>query len=185
MNGSLYAGIGDWEDPQLENSQTPGAQVLRLDSPTSSWVEDQDFNQLIPGTSGKYFAAVANLGTAHFDHDFSGNPITPVDVLMAGTWNLYGGVIMFEKTTTTGAGPSGTWLEDTFELVANAPGGFNTNQVRSFASYTDFVTGIEMAFAALTRLASTRAHSILQRGIFNGVRSARPGALSRRRTVAA
>ena len=147
MNGSLYAGIGDWEDPQLENSQTPGAQVLRLDSPTSSWVEDQDFNQLIPGTSGKYFAAVANLGTAHFDHDSSGNPITPVDVLMAGTWNLYGGVIMFEKTTTTGAGPSGTWLEDTFKSVANAPGGFNTNQVRSFASYTDSVTGIEMAFA--------------------------------------
>ena len=27
-------GIGDWEDPQLKNPQTPGAQVLRLDSPT-------------------------------------------------------------------------------------------------------------------------------------------------------
>ena len=39
MDGSLYAGIGDWEDPQLENAQTPGAQVLRLDSPTSSLKE--------------------------------------------------------------------------------------------------------------------------------------------------
>jgi hypothetical protein len=50
MDGSLYAGIGDWEDPQLENAQTPGAQVLRLDSPTGSWVEDQDFNQVMPGS---------------------------------------------------------------------------------------------------------------------------------------
>ena len=31
MDGSLYAGIGDWEDPRLENSQTPAAQVLRLE----------------------------------------------------------------------------------------------------------------------------------------------------------
>ena len=45
MDGSLYAGIGDWEDPRFEKAQTPGAQVLRLNSPTSSWVEDQDFNQ--------------------------------------------------------------------------------------------------------------------------------------------
>ena len=36
MDGSLYAGIGDWEDPQLENPQTPAAQVLRLDSPTAA-----------------------------------------------------------------------------------------------------------------------------------------------------
>ena len=32
MDGSLYAGIGDWEDPQVNNSATTGAQVLRLDS---------------------------------------------------------------------------------------------------------------------------------------------------------
>ena len=29
--------------------QTPGAQVLRSDSPTSGWVEDQDFNEPLPG----------------------------------------------------------------------------------------------------------------------------------------
>ena len=53
MDGSLYAGIGDWEDPQFENPQTPGAQVLRLDSPTSSWVEDEDFNQPLPGQTAR------------------------------------------------------------------------------------------------------------------------------------
>ena len=88
MDGSLYAGIGDWEDPQLQNSQTPGAQVLRLDSPTSSWVEDQDFNQVQPASGEKYYQAIAGLGTAHFDQDFGNKPITPVDVLMAGFYNL-------------------------------------------------------------------------------------------------
>ena len=104
MDGSLYAGIGDWEDPQLENSQTPGAQVLRLDSPTGSWVEDQDFNQVVPSTGEKYYQAVAALGTAHFDHDFGNNPITPVDVLMAGFWNIgMNGLPVWEKTVTTGS----------------------------------------------------------------------------------
>ncbi len=89
MDGSLYAGIGDWEDPQLENPQTPGAQVLRLDSPTSGWVEDQDFNQPLPGqTTNKSYQAISVLGTAHFDHDSGNNPIRPVDVLMAGFWSL-------------------------------------------------------------------------------------------------
>ena len=75
MDGSLYAGIGDWVDPQLENAQTPGAQVLRLDSPTSSWVEDQNFIQpMTNNTSEKNYQAVAALGTAHFDHDFEQQP---------------------------------------------------------------------------------------------------------------
>ena len=89
MDGSLYAGIGNWEDPRLENPRTPGAQVLRLNSPNGSWVEDQDFNQpLANQPTQKNYEAISNLGTAHFDHDYANNPITPVDVLMAesGAW---------------------------------------------------------------------------------------------------
>jgi hypothetical protein len=143
MDGSLYAGIGDWEDAQLESSQTPGAQVLRLDSPTSGWVEDKDFNELIPYTTDKNYEAVSMLGTAHFDHDSDNNPITPVDVLMAGFWSLGEGLTIFEKTVKTGTvGGGGTWTR----VFLKAPPAAN-GQVRSFASYTDSVTGVEMAFA--------------------------------------
>ncbi len=144
MDGSLYAGIGDWEDPQFENAQTPGAQVLRLDSPTSSWVEDQDFNQPLPGrTTNKNYLAISMLGTAHFDHDSGNNPITPVDVLMAGFWSLSNGLTIFEKTVTTGSvGAHGTWTQVSLEAPPKGNG-----QVRSFASYTDSVTHQEMAFA--------------------------------------
>ena len=74
-------------DPQLKNPQTPGAQVLRLDSPTGAWVEDQDFDEVNPSTGKKDYMAIAGLATAHFDRDFGNNPIRPVDVLMAGFWN--------------------------------------------------------------------------------------------------
>jgi hypothetical protein len=144
MDGSLYAGIGDWEDPQLENSQTPGAQVLRLDSPTGSWVEDKDFNAVVPSTGKKDYQAIAMLGTAHFDHDSGNNPITPVDVLIAGFWNVgVSGLPVWQKTVTTGSvGGGGAW---TMSELVPPPG--SAGQVRSFASYTDSVTNVEMAFA--------------------------------------
>ena len=145
MDGSLYAGIGDWEDPQIENSQTPGAQVLRLDSPTGNWVEDQDFNQVMPASGIKDYQAVSGLGTAHFDHDSANNSITPVDVLMAGFWSLgSNGMSVWQKTVPTGSvGAQGTWTQSWLE----PPPASGNAEVRSFASYTDSVTHEEMAFA--------------------------------------
>ena len=112
MDGSLYAGIGDSGDPQANTRPTLDAQVLRLDSPTSGWVEDQNFIPVVTNKNGtNKFGAVANLGTAHFDQDLNNNPITPVDVLMAGFWNLHaGGLSIGQKTVTTGSvGAQGTW----------------------------------------------------------------------------
>jgi hypothetical protein len=146
MDGSLYAGIADLRDPEFDNPETPGAQVLRLDSPTSSWVEDKDFKELWPPGNpelSRYFKGISVLGTAHFDHDYAKNPITPVDVLMAGFWSLGRGLTISEKTVVTGSiGGKGTWTK--IDLAAPPqPNG----QARSFGSYTDSVTGVEMAFA--------------------------------------
>ena len=144
MDGSLYAGIGDWEDPQLENPKTPGAQVLRLDSSTSTWVEDQNFIQVVSSRGNKDYQAVTALATAHFDHDSGLNPITPVDVLLAGFWNLnISGLNVAQKTVKAGSvGAQGTW---TVNLLVPPPS--TSAEVRSFASYTDSVTHEEMAFA--------------------------------------
>ena len=129
MDGSLYAEIGDWEDAQFENRLTPGAQVLRLDSPTSNWVEDQDFNQPLPSQpTEKNYQAISILRTAHFDHDAGKNPITPVDVLMAGVWSHGAGLEVWEKTVTTGSvGAQGTWTDIFLE-----PRSSHNGQVRSF-----------------------------------------------------
>ena len=148
MDGSLYAGIGDWMDPQLKNPQTPGAQVLRLDSPTGAWVEDKDFDEVNPSTGKKDYMAIAGLATAHFDHDSGNNPIRPVDVLMAGFWNYSSnGLSVWQKTVTTGSvGGKGTWTKSWLVLPQNDPPG-RSPETRSFASYTDSVTHEELAFA--------------------------------------
>jgi hypothetical protein len=164
MDGSLYAGIGDWMDPDLGNAGVSAAQVARLDSSTGSWVQDQNFLAATTNRAGNVdFQAVAGMGTAHFDHDVNKNPITPVDVLMAGFWNLnIAGLQVAQKTVTTGStGAQGTWTLDA--LVAPPA---NSAQIRAFTSYTDSVTGQEMAFAGSD-----------QYGIFSGAFNASAGTI--------
>src|SRR5262249_51610482 len=89
------------------------------------------------------YGAVSILEKAHFDHNSRNNPITPVDVLMAGFWTFDGGLIIFEKTVLSGSvGGRGTWTQ--IDLVAPPS---SNGQVRSFARYTDSVTHVERAFA--------------------------------------
>jgi hypothetical protein len=135
MDGNLYAGIGDWEDPLLNNPNTPGAQVLRLDSPTDNWVKDKDFNGTAPG-GDKNYQAISILGSVHFDHDMNKNPISPVNVLLAGFWNYSNPTMDIAQKV----GAAGAWQ---VAPLSNAP----TGQVRSIKGYTDSVTGQEMAFA--------------------------------------
>ena len=70
MDGSLYAGIGDWKDPNAGQTGVNLAQVLRLDSPTGSWVQDQNFLAAASYKSGlQEFLAIGAMQMAHFDHD--------------------------------------------------------------------------------------------------------------------
>ena len=110
------------------------------------------------------------MGAAHFDHDLNNNPITPVDVLMAGFWNInVAGLQVGQKTVTTGSvGAQGTWT--TNALVAPPA---SSGQVRSFASYTDSVTRQEMAFAG------SDPYGIFS-GAFNSSTNAHPVGRNRR-----
>jgi hypothetical protein len=154
MDGSLYAGVGDWEDPMLNNQNTPGPQVIRLDYPLGSWVEDQNLKQLVINQAGqKKYQAISILGTVHFDHGMSKNPITPVNVLLAGFWNNLSHTMDIAQKTEG-------WGWQVVSLSA-APSG----QVRSFIGYTDSVTGREMAFAGTYAIFSgaydAASHNIL------------------------
>ena len=73
MDGSLYAGIGDQGD---SSADTPlDAQVLRLDSPTSGWVEDQNFIPVVTNKNGtNKFGAVAQSRDGAFRSGFKQQP---------------------------------------------------------------------------------------------------------------
>jgi hypothetical protein len=116
LDGSLYAGIGDWEDPDLRDAPV-AAQVLRLDEAHGNWVEDQNFLTIATRqTDGrKLFQAITNFGIAHFDHDMNKKPIKSVDVLMTGFWNIdIAGMEVGQKTIPTGTvTKKGTWTLST------------------------------------------------------------------------
>ena len=145
MDGSLYAGIGDWMDPDL--NQGPAAQVLRLESPNGTWVEDQNFLQTATAkkNGNDLYQAVAAMGAAHFDHDLNKNPITPVDVLMAGFWNYpHRGVASGSENGHHRRSRSARNVDN---KRSRRPAGYRSGQLRAFTSNTDSVTGVEMAFA--------------------------------------
>ena len=100
---------------------------------------------MVVNKKGKPVPGGRHARTAHFDHDMNKNPITPVDVLMAGLWNLnIAGLRLGQKTVKTGSiGAQGTWATD----CSSRRGRTAAPEIRSFAAYTDSVTGEEMAFA--------------------------------------
>ena len=89
----------------------PRRAVLRLNSQPQLG-RGRKFHSAVAQQRKQDYQAVAALGTAHFDHDFGNNPITPVDVLMAGFWNFnVSGVSVLQKIVRTGSiGAQGTWI---------------------------------------------------------------------------
>ena len=90
FGGSLYAGIGYWEDTSSGDANLPGAQVLRLDSPGGGWQVDLQIDPVIP--SGPYTGwrkeyAVAGLAALTLTTDSAGAPLSPpAQFLAATTW---------------------------------------------------------------------------------------------------
>ena len=147
MDGSLYAAIGDSEDPLDNRLPTVDTKILRLDSAIGTWVPDQNFIAAATNNNGtNKFWAPAAMAAAHFDKDLNNNPITPVDVLLVGFWplNTTVGNHIAAKTVTSGSfGAQGTWIIQQPTTI------FGSAQTRSFTSYTDSVTNQEMAFAGI------------------------------------
>ena len=147
MDGSLYAAIGDSEDPLDNTPPTVDTKILRLDSAIGTWVPDQNFIAAVTNNNGtNKFWAPAAMASAHFDKDLNNNPVTPVDVLLVGFWplNTTVGNHIAAKTVTSGSfGAQGTWIIQQPTTI------FGSAQTRSFTSYTDSVTNQEMAFAGI------------------------------------
>ena len=112
--------IGKTSAPE---SPDPGAQVLQLNSPYGGWVEDQDFNQVQPVHRREILSGDRGSRDGAFRSQLGNNAITPVDVLMAGFYNLdKGGVSVAQKTVTTGSvGAQGTWTTNSLVPLPPPP----------------------------------------------------------------
>jgi hypothetical protein len=130
--GKVYAGTGFWEDVPGEG-QSPGPQVLVLDSPGASWREDQVFSERLPNGKPRFLRVTA-LGAFTFTSDGQGRPLRePVTMLVAGLGGAGPGRgAVFNRDDDTGK-----WTE----LNSGA------STFRALGFYRDPVTKVDRIFA--------------------------------------
>ena len=140
----LFAAIGYWMDTDKSVPELPGAQVLRLDSPSSEWKIDLELDESGP-RGMRLYQAISNLQTLHFTTDAAGRQLSePADILLAGVWKRGIGLDVFARIA--GNGPS-AWSRMVIPGEEMAARG---TQARSFFLHHDTATGIDMAFIGAT-----------------------------------
>lgn len=116
-----------------ETEETPRGQILRLDAREDRWVLDYQ----LP----KNYTRAASFGRAHFERDFEGRPIEPLDYLFVGS------TYERQEDETPPAGvfirtPSGNWTK---QDLGGAPGA-EAAHIDTITSWRDPVTGIDLVF---------------------------------------
>jgi hypothetical protein len=141
--GSLYAGIGYWEDKQgfaseNPNPHLPGAQVLRLDGPDGGWQVDMQLDDVVQ--SGKHAGqrdsfAIAGLESLRMTTDARGQALSPpVELLAATTWAHSTGLHIYVRSAD-----DPNWIKTVLDV------GGGSNEGRAFATHVDGTTGISNA----------------------------------------
>jgi hypothetical protein len=139
MNHRLYAGIGYWMDTEADNPRLPGAQILRLNSPGSPWQVDLQLDERMERRNGRRrYLAISVMKTVRFDSDLHGRALAqPVEILLAGVWDLLGKLEVFSKESNVGR-----WA-----MTPLGNNGGRMAEIRSFGSHRDQVTNIQRVFA--------------------------------------
>lgn len=140
--GALYAAVGYWLDPSSpdyggSNANQGWAQVLRLDSPTSAWVQDL----AMPGVVRPEIVKSVTFGT-----DGSGKALAqPVSLLVAAGYvgNGSSGVVMYTRNDTTGL-----WAKS--QIIGGQSGLVGADySTRAMLVHRDTVTGVDRLFATV------------------------------------
>jgi hypothetical protein len=140
----LFAAIGYWMDTEKSVPELPGAQVLRLDSPSSEWKIDLELDESGP-RGMRLYQAISNLQALHFTTDAAGQRLSePADFLLAGVWKRGIGLDVFARVA--GNGPS-AWSRMAIPGEEMAARG---TQARSFFLHRDTATGVDTAFIGAT-----------------------------------
>jgi hypothetical protein len=141
FDGRLYAANGYWMDSEKDNPALPGAQVLRLDGPSSGWRVDLELNAR--NERGlRLYQAISTLEKVQFGTDAAGQQLAqPVDLLLAAAWKRGLGLDIFSRKAGSGPNP---WAKTAIPGQEEAPRG---TQVRAFFLHHDRQTGVDIVFA--------------------------------------
>lgn len=153
--GRLFAGNSYWCDSRNiwyggNDPKTGWAQVLRLDRPGGSWVEDLDL--------GPQHLRVEILKSVTFRTDGVGRALPkPVNLLLASTYTPFPDRSEVEVSLFTRDDATGKWVRSKV-YSGERPNDLEDRSVRAMCVHRDKVTGVDRLFLAIGKL-----------GIFSGV----------------
>lgn len=147
--GMLFGGVETWMDDTTGTCDPfIGAQIMRLDSPTSPWNLDKHFNTFFPQNTGrerKRNEGITALESLVFKNDKNGVTLSiPDTVLIAAARDFTGVLSVYTRNDNTGV-----WTETEVGTIPNDTTGSTDNDgtIRSFTLYRDPVSGIDRIFA--------------------------------------
>ena len=141
-DGALFAGVGYWLDSTSPayggtNASIGWAQVLRLDSPTGTWVQDLIMPNVVRPEIVK---------SVTFNTDGSGKTLAqPVNLLLAAGFvgNGSAGVVLYTRN-----GSSGQWVRS--QIISGQPSLANADySTRAMLVHRDTVTGVDRLFVTV------------------------------------
>jgi hypothetical protein len=140
-DGRLFAANGFWKDTSPP-TDTPGPQILVLDTPGAAWRIDHEFDERLPRGRRRHLA-ISALSEVTFRTDSGGAPLgAPISELLASTWDING------RRTVLARDRSGLWTGVILAQDAPSPGFLP--QIRSFGFHRDRRTGVDRVFAGDT-----------------------------------
>jgi hypothetical protein len=139
LEGKLYAANTYWNDSDMGNRRLPGAQIYRLDGPSSQWQVEYELPKTMTRRRIREYQGFANLVKVTFTQDKYGNKLVPnAKLLIAGVFSRGSRINVFLRS------PSGHWSANPIPPQSYLPKG---GQIRPFVVHTDAVTGAQMIFA--------------------------------------
>jgi hypothetical protein len=149
MGGSLYAGVGYWEDTQLDNPALPGAQIYRLDAANGNWQVDLELDDVTPAgqprAGRRVFNTVDALETVTLERDGTGSSIGAHTLLLASVLTTGPRVTVLTKELGKSA-----WTRTVLASVRHPGSNDFSGDLRSFTRYRDKVTGADLVLAGVS-----------------------------------
>ena len=177
FDGKLFAANGYWTDRDAYDPDLPGGQIFVLDrSPKNGgrWRQDMQLTERVGPNAGNWLGApmdpmqrryhtIASLAAVEFATDSKGIRLKePKRFLIAGAWQHRSALEVLVRSS----GDEPHWETSTVVAPRDLAPGVRSH-IRSFTSYRDKVTGVDLVFGGAAADARREASAAIYSGAYD------------------